>query len=273
MKSKELFPAVFGRHAASYQQRLEQLMARGEARGRQRVIDLVDAGPGMRLLDLACGPGNLTRRLAAKVGPSGQVTGVDLSTGMITLARARAAGNTRFEVMDIEDLHLPSGSFDGAVCGHGLQFVPNLAKALREARRVLRPGARLAASVPLAGEKERAWVLVNEVVDRRLPPAPQVVDQQPTRDVVGDAARFEQAALEAGFATAHVEVVEERVRWQSAEQLVSLLTSWWDCAERMEAMGDDERLDFAQEVVEALKREFPGPIDTVGRNHVLLATA
>ena len=57
VKSKDLFPAIFSRHAEAYDRRLEQVMSRGEARGRQRIIDLLEARPGMRILDLACGPG------------------------------------------------------------------------------------------------------------------------------------------------------------------------------------------------------------------------
>ena len=45
MKSKELFPAVFSRHALAYQQRPDEIMERGEALGRLRVIELVDAKP------------------------------------------------------------------------------------------------------------------------------------------------------------------------------------------------------------------------------------
>ncbi|MFI5281687.1 MAG: class I SAM-dependent methyltransferase [Candidatus Dormibacterales bacterium] len=273
MKSKELFPAVFGRHAQAYQRRLDELMTRGEARGRQRVLDLVQARPGDRVVDLACGPGTLTRRLAALVGPQGSVVGVDLSAGMIALARKTAPVNATFEVMDIESLSLPNGAFDGATCGHGLQFAPNLGKALGEARRVLRTGGRLAASVPLQGPRERAWEIVDQVIDRRLPPAPEAEDSGATREVVGDANRFKHAALDAGFSSAEVEIVEEKVRWESAEQLVALLTSWWDCAARMEGLAEEARGSIATEAVDALRREYPGPIGTVGRNHVLVATA
>ena len=144
MKSKEFFPDVFSRHAESYQRRLEDIMASGEARGRTRVIELADARPGMRILDLACGPGNLSRRLAAMVAPGGEVVGVDLSRGMIDLARRAGIPNARFDLMDMERLEFAGASFDAAVCGHGFQFVPDLGRALSEARRVLRSPGRLA---------------------------------------------------------------------------------------------------------------------------------
>ena len=142
MKSKELFPPVFSRHALAYQRRLEEIMSRGESRGRMRALELVDAGPGMRILDLACGPGTLSRDCSRLgLSPGGDVVGVDLAAGMIELARANAPSNARFEVMDMEQLAFDDASFDAAVCGHGLQFVSDLSRALSEARRVLRPGA------------------------------------------------------------------------------------------------------------------------------------
>lgn len=273
VKSKELFPAVFGRHALAYQQRIEQVMARGEARGRLRVLELVDARPGMRVLDLACGPGTLSRRLADQVSPGGEVVGVDLATGMIELAGAAHIPNSRFEVMDIERLTFADGYFDAAVCGHGLQFAPELAVALSEARRVLRSNARYAASVPVDSNIESVWALLESVIARWLPPAAEAVDQNPTRAAIADRERFRQAALDAGFASAEVEVIEEHVRWESAEQLVSMFTSWWSYASRLDGIDDDRRREFTQEAIETIKRAHPGAIDTTGRNHVLFAVA
>ena len=114
VKSKEFFPEVFSRHAAAYQRRLEDIMARGEARGRARVIELAAPQRGMRLLDLACGPGNLTRRLAPLVAPCGEVVGIDLAPGMGELAREAAIPNARFEVMNMERLEFADASFDAA---------------------------------------------------------------------------------------------------------------------------------------------------------------
>ena len=273
LKSKDLFPAVFSRHAVAYQRRLDEIMANDEARGRLRAIELVDAQPGMRVLDLACGPGTLSRRLARDVSPGGEVIGVDLAPGMIELARAAGIPNSRFEVMDIEQLSFADASFDAAVCGHGLQFVPQLPMALHEARRVLRPRARFAASVPVERNAASIWSIVDAVVDRWLGPALRAVDQTPTRDAIADTSKFAQAALDAGFLSASVEVVEETVRWGSAEQMVAMFTSWWDCAARMEGVDADRRQKFAAEAIETLKRAHPGAIETTGRNHVLFAIA
>jgi ubiquinone/menaquinone biosynthesis C-methylase UbiE len=273
VKSKELYPAIFSRHAAAYQRRLDDIMSRGESRGRQRAIDLAGVQPGMKVLDLACGPGNLTRRLAALAAPGGGVVGVDLAPGMIELARASAIPNARFDIMDIERLAFPDASFDVAVCGHGIQFAPDLGQALREARRVLRPGGRFAASVPVTGVRESVWVLLDGVIERWLPPAPKAIDQTATRAAVADAMALRQAALDAGFASAQVELVEETVRWASAEQLVLMFTSWWDCASRLEGVEAGRREAFMKEATATLLGKFPGPIDTTGRNHVLSAIA
>ncbi len=273
LKSKELFPGVFSRHALEYQRRLEEVMERGEALGRLRVIELVNAQPGMRVLDLACGPGTLSRRLALLVSPGGEVVGVDLANGMIELARAANTPNARFEVMDFEQLWFRDATFDAAVCGHGFQFAPRLGVALHEARRVLRPAARFAASVPVETTRDSVWTLLDAVVDRWLGPAPQAVDQKPTRDVIADVRRFEQAAMDAGFASADVEVIDERVRWASADQFLSQLASWWFCAARMEGVDDEHRQGFVEEAGEMVRREHPGAFETTGRNHVLFATA
>ena len=273
MRSKDLYPAIFSRHAEAYERRLEQIMSRGEARGRQRAIELLEAAPGMRVLDLACGPGNLTARVAPLVFPGGAVVGVDLAPGMIERARKRRIAGATFEVMDIEQLAFPDASFDAALCGHGLQFVPDLARALAEARRVLRPGARFAASVPVGSPSQGVLDLLGAVVDRHLPPPPRPVDQDTTRRLVSDPEALAAAARVASFESARVETIEEKVVWQSAEQLVALCTSWWDCAVRMEGLDAGARAMFVDDAIATLARDHPGRIETTARNLILLAVA
>ena len=273
VKSKELYPRIFSRHAAAYKARLDEIMARQEARGRARVIELLEVRPGMKVLDLACGPGTLSKPLAALAAPGGEVVGVDLAEGMLALAREAGITNARFEVMDIERLTFGDATFDAVACGHGLQFAPDLDRALGEARRVLRPGGRFAASVPVSAGDSPAWVLIDRIIDRWLPPAPKASDQSATRSTVNDAGAFEAAARGAGFAEAFVEALEEKVRWDSAEDFVARCMSWWDLAARIDGVADSRREAFRAEAITAMRQEFPGAIETSGRTHVLWAVA
>jgi SAM-dependent methyltransferase len=273
VRSKELFPDVFSRNALAYQRRLQDIMSRGEAPGRQRVIDLLDVRPGMRVLDIACGPGTLTFRLAELVAPGGEVVGVDLAQGAIELARSAGIANATFMVMDMEQLDFGVREFDAASCGHGLQFAPDLHRALSEARRVLKPGGRFAASVPAGAGDDRAWAVIEQAINRWLPPAPEAADLGGTRSTVADTAAFKRAAREAGFAFAEVQVVDERVRWSSAEQFTSQCASWWCCAIRLGGVDSGRRASFMDDATTALRREYPNGFETTARNHVLFAIA
>jgi ubiquinone/menaquinone biosynthesis C-methylase UbiE len=273
VKAKDFYPAVFSRHAGSYMRRLDCIMSKRESRGRLRVIELIAAAPGERILELACGPGTLSQILATRVAPTGEVVGVDLAPGMISLAASSAPANATFLVMDIERLEFPDHSFDAAACGHGLQFAPDLGRALGEAHRVLRPRGRLAASVPIEGIKESVWDLIDDVAERWLPPPPQVIDARATRATVTDADALCAALFSAGFDTASVEVIDEEVLWDSAEQLVSMFMGWWDFAYRIEGLDAASREAFRREAIDAVRSEHPGVIKTMGRSLVAIARA
>lgn len=273
LKSKELYPGIFSRHAAAYQRRLDDVMSRGEARGRERVLDFIGVKPGLRVLDLACGPGTLTARLAALVGPTGEAVGVDLAPGMIELARGAHIAHARFEVMDIENLAFDAGSFDAAACGHGLQFVPSLARALAEIHRVVKAGARFAASVPVGGVADSVWAALEPAIARHLPPAPEASDDQNTRAAVGDVARLRAAALQAGFESAEVEAVDERATWDSPDHFVASCTGWWSCAVRLERASAEQRQAFLDEALAIIREQHAGGFETAGRSHVLFAIA
>jgi len=104
--------------------------------------------PGDRALDLGCGAGDDTRRLAEIVGPSGAVIGIDASQAMIDVARQRAEGtglSLAFHVGDAMQLDLPTDSFDGVRCERLLIHVPDAAAVLGEMVRVTRPGGRVVA--------------------------------------------------------------------------------------------------------------------------------
>ncbi len=113
----------------------------------ERVAEMVEAAPGDRALDVACGTGALSRVLAARVGASGRVVGLDLTPGMLAVARAQPrvpGAPIEFVQGDADQLPFSAGEFSLVTCQQGLQFVPDRAAVLAEFRRVLGPGGRAA---------------------------------------------------------------------------------------------------------------------------------
>lgn len=112
-----------------------------DQRWKARLIGLARIEPGARVLDVACGTGDLAFR-AAECG--GRVAGLDLTLRMIVLARRKpGAGRIAWLVGDIGQLPLESGTVDVITTGYGLRNVSDLSRALAELHRVLRPGGRL----------------------------------------------------------------------------------------------------------------------------------
>jgi demethylmenaquinone methyltransferase/2-methoxy-6-polyprenyl-1,4-benzoquinol methylase len=104
-----------------------------------RLIATADPRPGERVLDLACGTGDLTFAAAAR---GARVAGLDLTPRMVQLAHGRAHGPA-FMVGDMMSLPIADGSVDVVTVGYGLRNVPVLNDAIREIHRVLAPGGRL----------------------------------------------------------------------------------------------------------------------------------
>jgi SAM-dependent methyltransferase len=110
------------------------------------IANLVEARSGL-YLDLGCSAGLYTRGLAAKLRDRGEVVGIDISPSMLKEAvrRAERDGTTpSFARADAENLPFADASFAGAVCGGSLNEFGDPARTLRERRRVLVPGGRVA---------------------------------------------------------------------------------------------------------------------------------
>ncbi len=116
----------------------------------EEVLDAAQLQPGASVLDLACGTGFVARGAAARVGPAGRVVGVDVNAAMLAVAaRAEPTGGATVEwyQASADDLPLPVVSFDAVVCQQGMQFFPDLDRAMAEVVRVCRDGAPVVATV------------------------------------------------------------------------------------------------------------------------------
>jgi ubiquinone/menaquinone biosynthesis methyltransferase len=107
---------------------------------KRRLIDLSGAATGERVLDLACGTGDIAFEAA---GRGARVTGLDITLRMVELARQKGTARATFLVGDMHALPMAPSSFDVVTTGYGLRNVPDLPAALHEIHRVLAPGGRL----------------------------------------------------------------------------------------------------------------------------------
>jgi SAM-dependent methyltransferase len=114
-----------------------------------------------RVLDVGCGPGDLTERFAKEVGAD--VKAIDVSPRMVELTRARGIDA---QVADAEQLPFKDGEFDCVFAGWVLYHVPNLNQAIAECARVLRPGGRLVASSYFEDNMSELWELIEGIAPR-----------------------------------------------------------------------------------------------------------
>lgn len=114
---------------------------------RRQTLRALKLQPGEQVLDVGSGPGLLAAEMAAAVGPTGHVTGIDASHSMVTLSRRRCdepevAGRLSFIDGDATALPFEDAAFDVGVSTQVYEYVEDVAAALQELGRVIRPGGR-----------------------------------------------------------------------------------------------------------------------------------
>ena len=166
-----------------------------QARLRARSVDALGLSAGDTALELGCGDGRSLHRLRTRVGPQGQVLAVDYSEGMVRRARERVreAGWGNVHVLWGDAGRLPVDSpVDAVYASMAVSAMPDPATVAREARRLLRPGGRMA--VLDARPFEEPWTALNRLV---VPVSRLATDWNPEADVPGAmAATFDGVDLE-----------------------------------------------------------------------------
>lgn len=170
--------AMFDRIAGVYDPMNLLISGFQEPRWRRRAVDAAGLRAGDRAIDVATGTGKVAADLLRRVTPGGQVLGVDLSDGMIAIARRRFAGRPGLTFVTGDALALPSpdASFDAATIAFGMRNLPDYRAAFAEMRRVVRPGGRVVC-LEIARPRSRAARLLRWWFDRIVPTIGRVAGQ------------------------------------------------------------------------------------------------
>lgn len=183
------------------------------------LVEALDPKPEDTVLELAAGTGEVGRALLPRVG---RLISTDLSPAMIDVARRRIP-EAEHRVIDMHAIELPDASVDGVVCRWGYMLVEDPGLAVRETRRVLRPGGRLACAV--WGEPERnPWVTAfgRSLVARGLMQRP--APGEPHMFALGDDGQLE-ALLRTSFDHVQVETVPVKFRYGSFGEYCRVMTN------------------------------------------------
>jgi SAM-dependent methyltransferase len=138
----------------------------------EALLDALAVAADERVVDVATGPGTVARLAARRVGPSGSVTGCDISAGMLAVATSKPQEQDAAPIAYVEcpadALDVPDAAADVLVCQQGLQFFPDRPRAVAEMRRVLIDGGRLGVAVWCAIDECPPFAAIADGVEQVL---------------------------------------------------------------------------------------------------------
>jgi SAM-dependent methyltransferase len=239
------------------------------------MLDALEPQPGHQLLELAAGVGDTGFLAAELIEPGGTLITSDLVPEMLSAAQRRAeklgVRNVRFRQIDAEAIDQPAASLDGVLSRWGYMLMPDAEAALKDTRRVLRPGGRVALAA-WGDPVDNPWTVlpVRELTERGLVEA---MPSGPGQFAWAADGVIQENLEAAGFVEFEVESVAFAMRYGSVAE-------WWSASndmslrvlERSGRAQDDEILD----ALAAHAREWTAPdgsLEVPARTWVAAATA
>lgn len=218
----------------------------------EAILDGVGLARGDRLLDVACGTGIVARLAKQRLGDSGSVVGVDLSPGMIAVAR-RVEPGIDWREGDAGALPLRDGErFDAVVCQQGLQFFPDRPAAVAEMGRALAAGGRVAVSTWRPDDESPVLRELRGVAERHLGP---IADR---RHGFGEAGPLEELLRNAGFRDIRLRTLSRTIRFEDGALFIRLnAMALAGMGAGSRNMDEDERA----RVVAAIERDSGGVLE------------
>jgi ubiquinone/menaquinone biosynthesis C-methylase UbiE len=243
------------------------------------LVDAIEPQPGHRVLELAAGAGDTGLLAAELVLPGGTVLSTDAVEEMVDLARARARelgiSNVEFRTMDAEWIDLPAAQLDGVLARFGYMLLADPEAALRETRRVLLPGGRVALSA-WSDPADNPWNSVHTAELRAMGALEPSDLDAPGMYAFRDPARIRALLEDTGFTDIVVEQIDLVFHYADLDE-------WWDIqldispslADEVVALSPAQRDDL-RDAIDARLAPYvaaDGTVTLPGRAHVAAASA
>jgi SAM-dependent methyltransferase len=229
------------------------------------LVRAADIRHGQSVLDVACGTGVVAREAVAATGDAGKVTGLDRNDGMLAVARRLAPG-INWQLGLAETLPFADRSFDRVFSQFGLMFFDDRAAALREMRRVMKPGGRMHVAVWDSLDRSPGYAAMVKLLNR-LFGAP-AADALRAPFVLGEPDTLRATFANAGMTAAHLETFDVTARFPSLEAWMRTDVKGWTLADMIGENQYQTLLDAARIELAAFERndgsvEFSSPAHVV----------
>jgi SAM-dependent methyltransferase len=216
------------------------------------VADAAGVRTGNKVLDVGCGTGVLAREALRRVGQEGQVVGLDLNEGMLTVA-ARTEPKIEWRQGDAASLPFKDASFDVVVSQFALMYFPDRVACLSQMWRTLVPAGRLAVAVWASIDRARGYRILADIAARRCGDEAAGVLAAPF--VLGDQAGLAKLFVDGGISGAEVTLHEGSIRFPSVKEFIRIEVKGSPLADML---GDDAMETLIAESERALA-EFVVP--------------